>query len=74
MSMKIKENDRLVEVFKKYPIIRNVYLRNGFHCVGCEINEFETVVESLVHHDVEDTSEFITYLNSVKDLGSLEEE
>lgn len=70
--MKIRKDDILSEVFSNYPIIMEVYLKKGFHCVGCEVNGFETVGESLKNHNIEDITAFINYLNDVKDRGVLE--
>ncbi|MBN1971546.1 MAG: DUF1858 domain-containing protein [Candidatus Delongbacteria bacterium] len=63
----IKKEDRITEVFEVYPHIIQVYLSKGMHCVGCEIQDFETVGESCENHEVGDPDEFVDYLNSVKD-------
>ena len=62
----IKKEDSLEQVFGDFPYIMQVYVERGMHCVGCDINTFETVGESFKHHKLENEDEFLKYLNEVK--------
>ena len=67
--MKIKKEDILSEIFSNYPIVMKEYIKNGFHCVGCDINCFDTVEESLQNHNIENIPAFIDYLNEIKNIA-----
>ena len=63
----IRKTDFIKNVFKKYPVIRDVFIEKNMHCVGCEIYKFATISESCANHNVGDVDEFVKYLNNVKD-------
>ena len=61
---KVKRTDFITEVFKVYPQVMDLYVQKSMHCVGCEIQDFETVEESCAHHDL-DIDSFVEEINKI---------
>ena len=64
MNYEIKRTDRISEVFRLYPHLRQVFLEKMMRCVGCEILEFETIEESCKNHQMTEIDDFVALLNS----------
>ena len=43
---------KIDEVIKKYPETVEVFVKNGFHCIGCIAASFETIEEGAKAHGI----------------------
>jgi len=58
----------IAELAAKYPqVIETLIVEYGFHCIGCFVSEFETLVEGARVHGIEDEdfSELLEGLNKL---------
>lgn len=53
---------KIDEVLKKHPETADVFIKNGFHCVGCAAASFESIEQGAMAHGV-DMEELIEDLN-----------
>ncbi len=62
--MKITKKMKIDEVLKKYPETVTVFIKHGFHCIGCAIASLESIEQGAMAHGV-DIEELIEDLNKV---------
>ncbi len=56
------------ELATKYPeVIETLIVEYGFHCIGCFVSEFETLIDGARVHGIEDEdfAELLTHLNKL---------
>lgn len=46
----INYKDNIADILEKYPMVSEVFLSFGLHCVGCFANSFDTVEAASVIH------------------------
>ncbi len=51
---KIKKEDKIADIISKYPESLEIFLDYGLHCVGCFLNQFETINEGAKAHGMTD--------------------
>ncbi|PID26675.1 MAG: disulfide oxidoreductase [Candidatus Cloacimonadota bacterium] len=66
LGEKIKGADSITEVFKLYPKVMEMFVERGMHCVGCEVQDFETIEGSCSHHNID----LDKFLEEINDLAS----
>ncbi|OGZ32871.1 MAG: disulfide oxidoreductase [Candidatus Portnoybacteria bacterium RBG_13_40_8] len=49
---KITKNMTIDEVLKKYPQTAEIFLKYGFHCLGCAAATFETLEQGATAHGI----------------------
>lgn len=55
LMIQIEPDINIAELAAKYPHIVEYLVREyGFHCFGCFVSEFETLVEGAMVHDIVD--------------------
>jgi len=59
---KITKEMNIDEVIKKYPETVEIFVKNGFHCIGCAAASFESIEEGAKAHGI-NTEELIEELN-----------
>lgn len=60
--MKITKNMKIEEVLRKYPETAEVFVKHGFHCLGCIAASFESIEQGAVAHGI-DVEKLIKDLN-----------
>lgn len=60
--MKITKAMKIEEILKKYPETIEVFLKHGFHCLGCAAASFENLEQGAKAHGI-DVDELIKELN-----------
>jgi len=61
---KITKEMNIDEVIKKYPETVEIFVKNGFHCIGCAVASFESIEDGAKAHGV-DTNKLVKELNEV---------
>jgi len=61
---KITKEMNIDEVIKKYPETVEIFVKNGFHCIGCAAASFESIEDGAKAHGV-DTNKLVKELNEV---------
>ena len=61
---KITKNMTIDEVLKKYPQTAEIFLKYGFHCLGCVAATFETLEQGAIAHGIA-VEELLEDLNNV---------
>lgn len=51
--MKIKKDITIKEVITNYPATIEVFLKNGMHCITCEVASFETIEQACQAHNLD---------------------
>ena len=61
----ISKDMMIGEVVMQYPQVADVFLSYGLHCVGCHINQYETIEQGALGHGMmpEDVDEMVTEAN-----------
>jgi hybrid cluster-associated redox disulfide protein len=49
---KITKNMTIDDVLKKYPQTAEIFLKYGFHCIGCAAAGFETLEQGATAHGI----------------------
>lgn len=62
--MKITKDMTIEQVIKKYPDTVEVFIKNGFHCLGCAMASMETLEQGCEVHEI-DVEKFLKELNEV---------
>jgi len=60
--MKITKEMKIEEILEKYPETLSVFVKHGFHCVGCAAASFENLEEGATAHGI-DIDKLIEELN-----------
>jgi len=64
---KINKEMKIEEILQEYPESVEVFLKHGFHCLGCAAASFENLEDGAKAHGV-DTEKLVEELNNaVKD-------
>jgi hybrid cluster-associated redox disulfide protein len=63
-GQKITKNMKIEEVIKKHPETIGVFVKFGFHCVGCIAANFETIEEGAKAHGLT-SEEVVEELNKI---------
>ena len=61
---KITKEMKIDEVLKKHPEVIEVFIKTGFHCIGCAAAGFESLEEGAKAHGI-DPDKLIEELNEV---------
>ena len=61
---KITKEMNIDEVIKKYPETVEIFVKNGFYCIGCAAASFESIEDGAKAHGV-DTNKLVKELNEV---------
>ncbi len=64
LGEKVKRTDFITEVFKVYPQVMDLYVNKSMHCIGCEVQDFETIEDSCTHHNM-DIDSFVAEINDI---------
>ncbi len=59
---KINKEMKIEEVLQKYPETMEVFMKHGFHCIGCAAASFENIVDGAAVHGI-DADKLIKELN-----------
>lgn len=59
---KINKEMKIDEVLKKYPETVEVFVKNGFHCIGCAVVSLESIEDGARVHGI-DTDKLVEELN-----------
>ena len=62
MSEKITKEMKIDEVLKEYPETVEVFVKNGFYCIGCAVASLESIEEGARVHGI-DTDKLVGELN-----------
>jgi len=49
---KINKEMKIEEVIKRYPDTREVFVKFGFHCIGCAAASFESIEDGAKAHGI----------------------
>jgi hybrid cluster-associated redox disulfide protein len=49
---KITKDTKIEEVLQKYPQTAEVFVKHGFHCLGCAAASFESIKEGAEAHGI----------------------
>jgi len=52
-EQKINKGMKIEEIINKYPETVEVFLKYGFHCLGCAAASFENLEEGAKAHNIE---------------------
>jgi hybrid cluster-associated redox disulfide protein len=58
----ITKDMKIEEVLQKYPETMEVFMTNGFHCLGCAASSFENIEDGAAVHSI-DVDKFVAELN-----------
>lgn len=58
----ITKEMKIEEVIQKYPETVEVFMVNGFHCLGCAASNFESIEDGAAVHGI-DVEKFVQDLN-----------
>ena len=61
---KITKDMKIEEVLNKYPETGEIFMKHGFHCVGCMAASFESIEDGANSHKI-DVDAFLEDLNKV---------
>lgn len=75
MEQKVTKDMTIGEVVRKYPAAAEVMTNYGLHCVGCHVNQFESIGEGAMGHGMPEATvdEMIDKINAVLDTSGSEE-
>lgn len=59
---KITKEMKIEEILQKYPKTVEVFIKNGFHCIGCAAASFENIEDGAKAHGI-DVGSLIEELN-----------
>lgn len=71
-NMQITKETNIAELTRRYPEAALVMLEYGLHCVGCAINQFDTIENGAQLHGMSET-EIAEMLNRIKEAIGLDE-
>jgi hybrid cluster-associated redox disulfide protein len=60
---KITKEMKIDEVLKKYPETVEIFVKNGFHCIGCAVASLESIEDGARVHGI-DTDKLVGELNA----------
>ncbi len=60
----ITKEMKIEEVLQKYPETMEVFMKYGFHCLGCAASSFENIEDGANVHGI-DIDKFIEELNKI---------
>lgn len=60
----ITKEMKIEEVIQKYPETIEVFMKYGFHCLGCASASFENIEDGAAVHGI-DIDKFIAELNEI---------
>jgi hybrid cluster-associated redox disulfide protein len=60
---KIKKEMKIEEILQKYPETVGVFLKHGFHCLGCAAASFENLEDGTKTHGI-DVNKLVEELNN----------
>tara|TARA_Y100000310_G_C20490918_1_gene719168 strand:+ start:558 stop:755 length:198 start_codon:yes stop_codon:yes gene_type:complete len=60
--MNITKDMTIEQVIKKYPDTIEVFVKHGFHCLGCSMASMETLEQGCEVHEI-DVEKFLKELN-----------
>ncbi len=63
-KQKITKEMRIDEVIKKYPETVEIFVKYGFHCIGCIAASFESIEQGAMAHGIT-VEELLEDLNEV---------
>ena len=63
-SKKINKEMKIDEILQKYPETVEVFLKHGFHCLGCATASFENLEDGAKAHGI-DTDKLVEELNEI---------
>jgi len=58
----ITKKMKIEEVLQKYPETMEIFMKHGFHCLGCAASSFENIEDGAVVHGI-DVEKFVKELN-----------
>lgn len=59
---KINKQMKIDEVLNKYPETEEIFVKHGFHCIGCMAASFESIEQGAIAHGI-DVKKLIEDLN-----------
>ncbi|MEI7511601.1 MAG: DUF1858 domain-containing protein [Candidatus Peregrinibacteria bacterium] len=64
----VSRDDMIGEVLREYPDAVEIFMDYGIHCVGCHINEYETLEQGILGHGFseEDLEDILRELNELE--------
>jgi len=65
-KQKIAKDMNIMEIIVKYPQTREVFMKYGFHCLGCHAAQFESLEQGAMVHGI-DVDKFVKDLNEAVD-------
>ncbi|MDP2934533.1 MAG: DUF1858 domain-containing protein [bacterium] len=65
---KINKEMKIEEILQNHPETVEVFLKNGFHCLGCAAASFESLDEGAKAHGI-DTDKLVGELNEIINKG-----
>ena len=63
-NKKITKEMKIEEILQKYPETLSVFLKHGFHCLGCAAASFENLAAGAEAHGI-DVEKLVEELNQV---------
>ena len=60
----IAKKMKIEEVIQKYPETIEIFMKYGFHCLGCASASFENIEDGAMVHGI-DVDKFIEELNKI---------
>ena len=60
----ITKEMKIEEVLQKHPETMEVFIKHGFHCIGCAAANFESIAEGAAVHGI-DVEELVKELNKI---------
>jgi len=67
-NKKINKEMKIEEILQKYPESVEVFLKHGFHCLGCAAASFENLEDGAKAHGI-DTEKLVDELNEAVKEG-----
>jgi len=61
---KITKDMKIEEILEKYPQTIEVFLKHGFHCIGCAAASFENIEDGAKAHGI-DAEKLVEELNKI---------
>jgi hybrid cluster-associated redox disulfide protein len=49
---KINKQMKIDEVLNKYPEAAEIFVKHGFHCIGCMAASFESIEQGAIAHGI----------------------
>jgi hybrid cluster-associated redox disulfide protein len=63
-NKKISKEMKIDEILQKYPESVEIFLKHGFHCLGCAAASFENLEEGAKAHGI-DADKLVDELNEI---------